>query len=64
MRKDELYVSVDIPIFNVIFLGMIVWFVVEELLEGKIFAGTVTALIGAGFLGGLTYGIYSIVKSN
>ena len=51
-------------IFNVIFLGMIIWLGVEELLEGEIFAGTVTALIGAGFLGGLTYGIYSIVKSN
>ena len=51
-------------IFNVIFLGMIVWFGVEELLEGEIFAGTLTSLIGAGFLGGLTYGIYSIVKSN
>lgn len=51
-------------IFNVIFLGMIVWFGVEELFEGEIFAGTLTSLIGAGFLEGLIYGIYSIVKSN
>ena len=51
-------------IFNVIFGGMIVWFGVVELLEGEIFVGTLTALIGAGLLGGLSYGIYSIIKSN
>ena len=51
-------------IFNVIFGGMIVWFGVVALLEGEIFVGTLTALIGAGLLGGLSYGIYSIIKSN
>lgn len=51
-------------IFNFIFFGMIVWFEVVELFDSDIFAGILTILIGAGLFGGLSYGIYSVVKPN